>query len=106
MFLFTDVFKKRLKKAREYNGITQVEVSNVLKISQSTYAGYEKGIRQPSLETVALLSRLFEVSSDWLLGLTAESNMVSISEILREREKEKIIKQLEREAELNKRVYG
>lgn len=104
--MYTEVFPSRLKNAREYNGYTQREVAKTLKISHSTYAGYEMGIRQPSLELVAVLSKIYCVTTDWLLGLTSESNINAIKQVLEEREREKILKKLEKEAELNRRAWG
>ena len=104
--MYTEVFPSRLKKAREYNGITQNEVSKIIKISQSAYSKYELGKLEPNLETLALLSRLFDVKSDWLIGLTSDSGLISITEVLQNREREKILKQLDKEAELARRVWG
>ena len=105
-FMYTEVFPSRLKKAREYNGLTQKEVAKILKMNQSSYSLYEAGKREPNLETPALLSKLFDVETAWLLGLTSDSGLLSITQIIQDREREKILKQLEKEAELNRRVWG
>ncbi|MCL6586291.1 MAG: helix-turn-helix domain-containing protein, partial [Anoxybacillus sp.] len=39
-----------------------------LNIAKSTYAGYESGYRQPSLEAVKELAILFGTTTDYLLG--------------------------------------
>jgi transcriptional regulator with XRE-family HTH domain len=104
--MYTEVFPSRLKKAREYNGITQVEVADTLKINRSTYTNYEAGKREPNLEILAMISKLFDVKSDWLIGLTSDSGLNSITQVIQEREREKILKKLEKEAELNRRVWG
>jgi len=104
--MYTEVFSSRLKKAREYSGITQNEASKALKIGRSTYAGYESGIREPDMEIIAMLSKLYCVSTDWLLGLTSESGLNTISQVLEERERERILKKMEKEAELARRVWG
>jgi transcriptional regulator with XRE-family HTH domain len=41
-----------------------------LGIAKSTYAGYESGYRQPSLDALKELAVLFETSVDYLLGMT------------------------------------
>lgn len=104
--MYTEVFPSRLKKAREYNGITQCEVAKIVKISQSTYSKYEMGKLEPNLETLALLSKLYDVKSDWLIGLTADSGLNSITEVIQNRERERILKQIEKEATLRQRVWG
>lgn len=104
--MYTEVFPSRLKKAREYNGLTQKEVSKALKITQPTYSGYETGIREPNIEIIAMLSKLYDVSADWLIGLTSDSGLNSMTQVIQERERERILKQLEKEAELSRRVWG
>ncbi|MCL1842792.1 MAG: helix-turn-helix transcriptional regulator [Defluviitaleaceae bacterium] len=104
--MYADVFPSRLKKSREYNGLTQDEVSKALKIHRTTYTNYEAGRSEPNLEMLALLSRLLDVSSDWLVGLTSDSGLNSMSQVIQEREREKILKKLEKEAELNRKVWG
>ncbi|ULL17609.1 XRE family transcriptional regulator [Paenibacillus sp. H1-7] len=39
-----------------------------LGIAKSTYAGYESGYREPSLEAIRALADLFETSIDYVLG--------------------------------------
>jgi len=104
--MYAAVFPSRLKKAREYNGVTQHEVAKTIKIAQSTYANYEAGRSEPNFEILAMLSKLFDVSSDWLIGLSAESGINSMAQVIRDREQEKMLKKLQREAELDKRVWG
>jgi len=104
--MYTEVFPSRLKKAREYTGITQREVADTIKIHHSTYANYEMGKREPNLEVLALLSKLFDVKSDWLIGLSSDSGLNSIAQVIQERERKKMLIKLEKEAELNKRVWG
>ena len=104
--MYTEVFTSRLKKAREYNGVTQHEVAKALKISQSTYAGYESGRAEPNIELIAMMSKLYRVTTDWLLGLSSESGLNAIAQVIQERESEKILKKLEKQAELERRVWG
>ena len=104
--MYTEVFPSRLKKAREYIGITQVEASKALKISQSTYAGYETGKREPNMEMLVMLSKLFEVDLNWLMGATSESYIGSLQQVKELREREKILRKMQKEAELDRRVWG
>jgi len=52
------------------------------------------------------LSRLFTVKSDWLLGLTSDSGLDSLSKVVEARNRDKILRQLEKEAEFSRRVWG
>ena len=46
------------------------EVADYVKVAKSTYAGYESGYRQPTLESIQSISRRLRTSTDYLLGLT------------------------------------
>jgi len=48
--------------------MTQRQVADALGIKQPSYIRYEKGVAQPSLESLVLLANLFDVSVDFLLG--------------------------------------
>jgi len=104
--MYTDVFPKRLKLARENTGATQQEVANVLKISRSTYTNYEAGRSEPSLEIVAQLAKMYNVTMDWLCGLTSESNIGLAQQLKEEMHRQKILSQIEREAALKRRALG
>lgn len=64
-----DIFSARLKWLRERKGYTQKEMAEKLGITQSYYAKFEYGQRQPNLETLAKLPDLLDESIDFLLGL-------------------------------------
>lgn len=61
---------KRLKNLRTNKGVTQKEVAYAIGIALTTYANYEQGTREPSIETIVKLCKYFECSADYLLGLT------------------------------------
>ena len=50
--------------------MTQKEVAAKLGINSVTYLHYEKSQRQPSLSMLADMAKLFDVSVDYLLGLS------------------------------------
>ena len=105
--MYAEVFPSRLKTARKELGLTQVEAAKLLKISNGTIANYEVGKREPDLEMLALISRLFDVSADWLIGLTShEPNLDLNRQAREEKERAQILKKLEREAELARRLVA
>jgi transcriptional regulator with XRE-family HTH domain len=55
----------QLRKQKRWS---QQVVATRLGIAKSTYAGYESGYREPSLDTLRQLAELFEVSLDRLVG--------------------------------------
>lgn len=65
--IFANVVE-RAKTLRQ--GATTVEFAAKLGMTQQTVDLYLKGARKPSLEFVYNLCRTFDVSADWLLGLS------------------------------------
>lgn len=63
-------FGKRLRELRTEKGKSPAEVATILGITTRALYYYEQGIREPSLSTIFALCRTFEVSADYLLGLT------------------------------------
>lgn len=59
-------FHDRLKQAREKAELTQAQVASMLGIAKSTYSGYETGKSEPSMNNIANMMRLFEVSPEFL----------------------------------------
>lgn len=66
---------KRIKLLREAAGMTQTELAKKLGITRSSINAWEMGISVPSTQYIVELSRLFKVSSDYILGI---DNTVSI----------------------------
>ena len=60
----------RLKDLREDNDLTQRELAERLHISQNTYSQYENGVRQLPIEILIEISRIYDVSTDYILRLT------------------------------------
>lgn len=54
-------------------GRSQAEMAGVFGVSQSAYSAWERGAKEPSLSTVGTICQTFNVSSDWLLGLSSGS---------------------------------
>ncbi len=62
------MFAEILKESRKFKGLTQVEMAKMLNISTTSYGDYERGKNEPSLSTLKELSRILEVSIDYLLN--------------------------------------
>lgn len=58
---------KRLAKLRKGKKWSLQYIADRLGIAKSTYAGYESGYREPSLESLKMLADLLETSVDYLL---------------------------------------
>lgn len=64
-----DEFSQRLKELRIENKMMQKELAAKLGIKQATFSAYESGKNKPSLSIVVQLAEIFNVSTDYLLGV-------------------------------------
>lgn len=62
-------FGLRLRELRLKKKLTQAQVAKRLNISKSIISGYENNTKTPSLEILTQLCVLYDVSSDYVLGL-------------------------------------
>ena len=76
------MFPERLKTLRLEAKLTQKDVSNQLKISQSTYSDWEKGKMKP--KNIQQIADFFNVSTDYLLGNTDNKNSTKFEDDLEE----------------------
>ncbi len=60
---------RKLRDLREDSDKTQREVAEVLGISQSAYARYERGANELPIRHLTTLCRYYHVSADYILGL-------------------------------------
>ncbi|MBQ7356665.1 MAG: helix-turn-helix transcriptional regulator [Clostridia bacterium] len=60
----------RIRDLREDCDMTQKEVASYLNIKQNTYSQYETGQRQLPIEHLIALAKLYNTSTDYILGLT------------------------------------
>lgn len=60
---------ENLKILRKEKGLTQEDMAKVLNVSRVTYSRYERGIYETDNNTLIKLSKFFNVSVDYLLGL-------------------------------------
>lgn len=67
---------KRLKELRENKQLTQAQLSKSLNISSSTIGMYEQGRRFPDENLLKHIAKFFNVSIDYLLGISDIPNIV------------------------------
>ena len=60
----------RMRELRLERHLTQQDVAKYLGISQQVYSNYERGARSLSLPQFVDLCEFYNVSSDYMLGLT------------------------------------
>lgn len=73
-------FGERLKAARTAKHMSQQTLADIIGKSLNTVGLYERGLRQPSLETLCLLAETLEVSCDYLLARTDSKKTARISD--------------------------
>lgn len=63
-------YYKRLKDLREDRDFTQKDVANILFTTQPQYYRYESNQRDLPCELLVILSKFYNVSTDYILGLS------------------------------------
>ena len=64
------ILGERLKELREERKLTQKQLAQLLGLHSVTYLHYEKSQREPPLSVLVNMANFFDVSTDYLLGLT------------------------------------
>ena len=65
-------FSDRLKELRKEKGLSQKALAEQLGYNQSMICFWEKGVNEPTESAIRKAALFFEVSADYLLGLTDE----------------------------------
>ena len=60
----------RIGVLMQESNLTQIELAHALKTSTVCVYKWAWGISEPAVESLRKLSKLFNVSTDWMLGLT------------------------------------
>lgn len=68
----------RLKDLREDADLTQEQLVKLLGMHKTTYTNYEQGKREPPFEMIIKLAKLYDVSIDYIAGLTNHRRSLSV----------------------------
>ena len=60
----------KLKERRQQLNMTQRDVAKAIGVAQPVYQRFEKGIFECNYTQLVALCKLFDISADYLLGLT------------------------------------
>ena len=63
-------YQKRIRDLREDHDKTQQQIADYLGTSQTMYARYERGANEMPIRHLLALCRFYQVSADYLLGLS------------------------------------
>lgn len=69
-------YYQRLRDLREDSDLTQSDVAKILNTSYQYYSKYEAGLRPISFERVIELAKFYNVSIDYIAGLTNDKQGV------------------------------
>lgn len=67
---FGDLMDTRIKELREDNDLTQQQIADKLGITQRKYSYLETGTQQLTDEILVKLSKVYSVTTDYILRLT------------------------------------
>lgn len=62
-------FGNTLKTLRLQNNMTQAQLAHKLGVTKSVVSAYENSLRMPSYDILISISKVFKVTTDYLLGL-------------------------------------
>lgn len=68
-------FYLKLKMLRKEKKITQQQLADRLGITKAMVSAYENGIRLPSYDILIKIAAIFNVSTDFLLGVNTVRNL-------------------------------
>jgi len=66
-------YRQRLREVREDRDLSQKEVGAVIQKSQQGYSHIENGRAELKIEDLIVLCRFYQLSADYLIGLSDEA---------------------------------
>ena len=70
-------YRERLRALREDRDLTQAEVGRVIRKSQQGYNHIEAGRAELKIEDLITLCRFYNVSSDYVIGLSNQTSQLN-----------------------------
>lgn len=67
------MYYRRIRDLREDHDLVQKQISSILGIDQRVYSNYETGKREIPVSLLIKLAKYYNVSTDYILGLTNEN---------------------------------
>ena len=74
-------FGKRLKELRDERKVTQADLAGLLNVVRPTIAGYETRGKEPDFDKIRILCDFFNVTSDYLLGISDNKNGMAVQDV-------------------------
>jgi transcriptional regulator with XRE-family HTH domain len=76
-----EIIGTRIRKKRSERGLSQKALAEAVGVSPPAINRFEKGIKTPSIDTLAKLAKVLGVSTDFLLGSGAEDDIFIDDEV-------------------------
>ncbi len=65
----------KIKELREQAGYSQSQLAKKLDVTRSSVNAWEMGLSAPTTQYIVALSKLFHVSTDYILGMESEQTL-------------------------------
>lgn len=65
----------KIKELREQAGYSQSQLAKKLDVTRSSVNAWEMGLSAPTTQYIVALSKLFHVSTDYILGMEPEQTL-------------------------------
>lgn len=75
------MYPNRIRELRIEKGITQIRLSIELEVTQETISAYERGKNLPTVANLIRLSKLFNVSMDYIMMQTDQRYAIDAGNI-------------------------
>ena len=72
------IYRERLRGLREDRDLTQAEIGKLLEKSQQGYNHIETGRAELKIEDLVKLCRFYDVSADYVIGLTNDAKSYKV----------------------------
>ena len=66
--------KIKIKELRSELGLSQQDLAEKLNVSQKCVSNWENGVNEPDYQSLYKIANLFDVSTDYLLGIDGEKS--------------------------------
>ena len=63
-------FAERLRQERILKGYNQLYIAKYMNVSQVSVSNWDRGLKEPDYQTLIDLAKLFNRSTDYMLGVT------------------------------------
>lgn len=71
----------RIKELRSEAGILQADLAKAMKVRQNTVSNWETGRHEPDQDALRELSKIFDVSIDYILGNSNTKKAPTVDEV-------------------------